>query len=271
MAEALEFVFKPEELIIEADLKEALKSEKGSQCVYKSHKIIDTLNPERLKHRTRTLRIKVDYAISEDTFHTTYIVKLYSCPECLLGTIYAKLFEAEHNFYTVILPKLNEQLQSVGEPLLRTADYVYGIIKERSALIFFKDLSVYGYRTAKSIFDDYHARLVITELSRFHSAAMLLFACEGITCDNVAQKYPMLANTIPDIKKLLLENGIDIVQSSLETGYHICRGLRLTRWELAPFQTKKNLCVTWDNLIKPSEKFLCIRHGNLKNTNMLFR
>ena len=271
MASSGEFSTKPLELITPTHLKEVLKIDKGVIPDYRSYTVVRNLAGEGSRFGSRTLLIKVDYTDSGENLQELYVVKLYSAPDCILRDVYDKLFESEVNFYINVLPQMNETLKSANQPPLHIPKYLHSAFKESSALIYFKDLGQKGFRCREAPFDEAHVQLVVEELARFHAASMILISNEGLTCKNVSQNYTEVNDCIPKLKVFLQGHNINMIESSFKTGIAICDKLDEHTYVSEYLRSIEDVDKTWEAMIKPTDKFMAIRHGNLKSNNVMFR
>ena len=271
MAAPAEFTTKYIELITKNQMDNVLKADVGTGAQFVSYRVMANLAAEGSRFGSRTLRIIVEYIDSGDNLEATYIVKLYSAPECILRTVYEKLFKAETDFYKITLPQMNDVLKKANELPLHTPEYLSSSLYEGSAVIYFKDLAEHDYRCREVPFDEAHTKLVIEELARFHAASMLLLSSEGATCDNVGDKFPSVRNCIPDLEQFLRNYDINMVESSFKTGIAICDKLDEHTYVSEYLRSIKDVDQTWEAMIKPTDQFMAIRHGNLKSNNVMFR
>lgn len=265
------FITSPHKVIAKRDVKTALRIDKGINSVYKTHHIKDTLNDDGSRYGSKSVRLVVEYLNSGDHLKVNFIVRFYSTPECLLGKLLNRLFDAEAHFYSDVLPKLNHLLIEAGEVALRTPEYVYNVMDDNFAVTFFRDVRSQGYRPMIPPFDDKHTLLYVDEIARFHAASMMLFSTENITLDNIGSVYPVLKNNVPEMQRLLLDNGIDMLQSYIDTGIAVCRQIKEYNYVADYLKSLRNINRKVNELIVPTKKFFSFRHSNFKCNNAIFR
>lgn len=259
-----------ENLLTSEHVKEVLRIDKGEDCVYVSHEVVSKIITEGYYYGSRIIRSVVVYQRDGLNHEITYAINYYSSPLCILGHLFKTLFTIENHFFQKILPKLNEILQGMNERPLRTSVFVHSIEEEDFCMIFYRDFFA-GYKFMEAPFNDSHVRIVIKELSKFHAASMVLFEIEDVTVNNLEEKYPILKNSVSGMKAKLLENGMDMLKSSITTGSGLCDALSTYGDVAAYLRGIKNINDKWDAMTAPTSTFLALRHGNLKSNSMLFR
>lgn len=267
---ASEFITNPKDLIAVADLKQILLIDKGAHVLYDSYQIASYLGNDRSRFGSMTVRIKVFFLEDNSKIFDLYMVKMYSSPQCLLDQMYRNLFQAEENFHAELLPLLNEELRVANEPPLCVPKFLHSVFGDKFALLFFKDLLREQCEIGTLPLSSLQVRLVINELARFHAASMLVLAKR--TKENEKSKpYIKLADSMSNIKKLLEENKVDMVESSIFTGIAVCDQFEKYKYVSDYLRNLKKMNEVWEKLVAPSDKLSTIRHGNLKVKNLLFR
>lgn len=258
------------EVLSEGHLKIVLRRDKGTLCNLTKYEIHDVTDAGS-NFCSQVISVTVDYIEDGQDLSVSYFVKYFSCPSSLLASIFERLFKNEANFYANVLPKMNKILKEVGEPPLCTAKYLFSLIEPEVGFIFLNNLSKEGYKVKDLPFDVAHSTLILRELGRFHAASMLLFKHENINTENVAERYPLLYNSIFDIDRLLHDNGIHMVESSIDTTIHICNKIPDHDYISNYLKDIKNVDAMWETMMTPTDKFMAIRHGDLKSNNVLFK
>ncbi|XP_068230084.1 uncharacterized protein [Palaemon carinicauda] len=262
----------PQSLITEDHVTKALNSDKGSDAVLESWKVVDFTKPGD-NYASIVTSVEVKYQMNEQECEVTYVIKLNSLRN--LGGLSALTpmnFAKEGGFYGEVVPALNEILVSAGQHPLRFPKCFLASLEDGKEQLYFEDLRAMDFKMydrRKGLSKD-HTTLVMAELARLHSASYLLMTklSEGET---VGSKYEFLCKDFFEMAPNAKEMFLPMFEHQVNTGVMMLE-------KVGGYET----VIRWLNSLKPeaetlfttymkSVKFNSICHGDCWNNNILFR
>lgn len=264
---------RPQSLIVEEHVREALKADKGGDAFLKSWKVVDFTKPGD-NYIGMVTSVEVKYSMySKEEFEVTYVVKL-TAQRAIDGfpDLTPILFSKEGKFYQEVLPALNKALTLAGQEQLHLPRCLFVSLEKGKEQMYFEDLRARDFKMfdRKRGMDQDHVALVMAELARLHSASYLLMRKfrEGET---VASKYEFLARDwltfTPGAKKVFLP----VFESYTDIGVNMLE--KIGGYETA-IEWLKSLKPEIENVFSAqmqSKRFNGICHGDCWNNNILFR
>ncbi|XP_064121425.1 uncharacterized protein LOC135225828 isoform X3 [Macrobrachium nipponense] len=263
----------PQSLIAEESVKKVLETDKGSDVLLKSWKVVDFTKPgDNYTCFVTSVEVKFSKGNGEDC-EVTYIVKL-NAQRKMEGfpDMTPFLFTKEGKFYEQLVPVLNEALTAAGQKPLRFPRCFLVLLEEGKEQIYFEDLRARGFKMfdrRKGMSKD-HCALVLAELARLHGASYLLRK-KFLEGRPAAEKYDFLAqdffNFFPKAEDLFLP----MLESNVDTGIMMLEKVggyeKAIEW-LKPFKLEiGNVFSTG----MQSERYSTICHGDCWNNNILFK
>ena len=180
-------------LITERNIQAALLKDKGPEAHLTSFEILD-FTSKGDGYTCFVTSVKVQFSLKNQDSTTSYIFKLNPCRSEDMNEVLEILFAKETYFYNVILPKLNERLQAANQAPLRFPKIFYSSAEFGKEVIILEDMRLRNFKMVDKKFslDAAHAKLVIQEAARLHSASLLLQEHEQL--ESLHDKYEFLKN-----------------------------------------------------------------------------
>ncbi|XP_068230082.1 uncharacterized protein [Palaemon carinicauda] len=259
-------------LITEDHVRKALNSDKGSDAILDSWKVVDFTKPGD-NYACIVTSVEVKYQKDKQDCEVTYVVKLNSLRKFEgLEDFTPIIFDKEGRFYKEVLPALNEELLSVGQHPLRLPKCFLVSLENGKEQLYFEDLRAMDFKMndrRKGLSKD-HTVLIMNELARLHSASYLLMS-KFDKGETVGTKYEFLTKEMFDMNPASKELFQPMFEQQIDTGVMMLE-------KIGGYETS----IRWLKTLKPeidmlfttymkSEKFNSICHGDCWNNNFLFR
>ena len=219
----------------------------------------------------RVCCVTVFYEIKNESFQTSYCVKLNPCLDVIsMKTMFYEVFNKEGRFYFDLVPRLNNILKSAGLECIKVPRTLILEMEQDKECMFMEDLRQCGFKMHNRTkgLDVLHTALSLHELARLHASSMILHLQEPDR--NLLEKYPYLENlleTSPGMRHLFdmflgFTYGLTDVAEQLQ-GYE-----EVSTWikKILP-----ELYERWCRDITHNPKFVTVCHGDSWCNNMLFR
>ncbi|KAF2358970.1 Protein of unknown function DUF227 [Trinorchestia longiramus] len=265
---------KAHKLITEDCVKEALLEDKGPDAQYKSFEIIDFCTKGD-NYACFVTSVKVTFLHGGQEKHVTYVAKLNHCHGIEAFEKFSEVaFEKEGNFYSKLIPDLNNVMKTLNMPQLKFSQCYFTSFEPTRQVILLGDKREEAFKMADRFagLDDDHVFLVVKELGRLHAASVILE--DGIGAENIMEKYDFLRDCFTEQE----DDKMEALMKSMFAGYannaakitdRIAGYDKVSAWlkELAPLchETFKQ------EIVKCDPKFRVINHGDCWNNNLLFR
>ena len=264
----------PRDLVKRPDVEIALKTEKGQSAQLESFQIED-FTSKGDNYASIVSSVKVNFEKDGKRQRTSYIVKLNPCvPIPMMEKIGNKSFEKETKFYENILPLLNAELEKIKEPRLRTPKHFHSVTKEGEQVIYLEDLRPLGFKMTdrQKGMDKHHTMLILRELGRWHAASVLFLGKDEYKGADILNKFPELE----EFMYLWMELGDMGIIAMMDKNFEQCAKLADKNkgyGDASAFLRSKigKIEEMVIKMIKHTEPFKVICHGDCWNNNFLFR
>ena len=186
------------------------------------------------------------------------------------------IFDKECQFYSQIAPRLNKELESVGETSLKIPKFYHSMTEPGKEIIYFEDLRRLGFSMfdRKKGLDRLHTNLVLRELGRLHASSLILFHKNQLKGNAILKHFPSLEDALfkmfPDESDSMNMNSI--YSSSFSTAAEIIDGIEGYEYAVKFLRSKMNSCkdIMMD-MLKTEDNMKVLCHGDCWNNNFLFK
>ena len=167
------------DFITQENVKVALKSKFGNNAILKSWEA-KKLGEKSFNFIGMITEVSVAYLENDVKKFTSFIVKAAGNDSqvVLRKNGLADVFKKEADFYTKIIPALNQRMHSIGQPKLKFPECYYISLEKGKELIFLEDLREKGFSPMlKELNQKMKASeilIIVKELARFHAASSLI-------------------------------------------------------------------------------------------------
>ncbi|XP_066967213.1 uncharacterized protein [Macrobrachium rosenbergii] len=156
------------------DVRLVLQRDKGPEASLISWSLEDLAS----KHDGFTSVIKnirVKYSVAGQPGESCYVLKTYLSKGEEADYFYGVIFTKEVNFYTEVIPALNDILREIGCCPLSFPRYFHHRLEKDNSMIILENLKVQAYQMENKAvgIDVDHASLVLKELAKLHAASVL--------------------------------------------------------------------------------------------------
>ncbi|KAG7164307.1 putative Ecdysteroid kinase-containing protein 7, partial [Homarus americanus] len=258
---------KPQSLVTEADVKVALKADKGPDAQLSSWTVED-FTKQGDNYACVVSSVRVKFSCQGHNSEVVYVVKLNPCrPMAFWVDVTELFFLKESKFYTTLVPELNSALTTNGQERLRVPRCFHCVMESGREVIYLEDLRPLGFKMfdRRKGLDVPHAVLILQELGRLHASSLVLQAKSP--GEDIIQRH-----------NYLLKEWTTLTDSTVHL-FEEC--LRTARDMLLKFKGYER-AIIWIESLKPkiieilkeqlgSSKYNVVCHGDCWNNNVLFR
>ncbi|KAL7648255.1 UNVERIFIED_CONTAM: hypothetical protein RMT77_000161 [Armadillidium vulgare] len=264
---------KSNELVTDSLVKSALVKDKGKEAELLSFEV-KPFTQTGDNFLSVVSEVLVRYRLNGSEFDVSYVAKLNPLqPVSSFNEVLEEMFGRETDIFSTIVGGMNEQLEMLELPPLKTPKLFSRILEKRKEAFLTENLRVQGFKMfdRRKGMDLNHCTLALKELGRFHASSLLYE--ETLHPKTIPESFDYFKYNHFDASHDFNKYFVTLMISQAESVCNFLKkaGPKYEKCEKWLIEHRHKISKNIVDGFTPNKPFDILVHGDWRTSNMLFR